>query len=1288
MLRKLRLASVAVFGFSLGGFALHAQTTYMVPSQYASIQAAVGVAKSGDTILVAPGTYYGEIQLINKSLTLKSTGGASQTILDGLTLSVVLNITTNADVKTVVDGFTIQHGMSSSVPADGGVLLFGGGATLQNNIFINNHGYNVDAGNNSAVVMLNNTISTATTENGGCVPAAGLLLSGTLKDINNNVIVSDISGNKFTGDGTACSGPGIQISGVTSATVENNIITGTTLAMNIDATNSIVRQNVVYGNQSGALYLDVPYITSGGANVPSAGPPAAIVVNNTFFNNLSTSGTAEVVLDKLYAKIAMYNNLVVSNTATLPALSCVFTAPDSAANLTPPVLDHNDFADINPAANPGTAILGADCTPEAAIDGNVSVDPKFTSATNLLPQPGSPAIDAGDDSALNLTTTDILGNPRFYNTRGFPGTLIDLGAYESQVGGSVATTVQTVSLVSSSYAPTPPGSFTLTAQNAPTSTALKFVFNQADVPVVSTPAGINTASFSNLPSGLYRYTVTSENPDGTYVTTSPVVYVRVQTSPTTLVMTSSVNPSQVAQPVTFTITASAANGSIPSPVTLTDNGNLLQSLTPDPVTGIVTYTTSALTVGSHTIVASFAGTNNLGASSATVLQQVEDANTPTTTLTLTSSENPSDFNEPITFTATVVSTKGTPTGTITFTDQTLGTVLEVTPLIPVLKLNSTSGTATYTTAGGVTSLPPMAVGLHTIVATFTPSGDFGPSSDSLVQEVDAVTIPNIAITSSNNPSAIGDTVTYTIHLSAASGSVSVSDGNTPLGTFTVNSSGNATVNETLTTRGSHSITAIYGGASGSAPTSSSYLQNVNGYDTTTILTITPTPITPGTPLTLTAVVSPVLPYPTVPTGSVTFHVNNTLLYGTLLNGVATVKTATLPPGSYIFACTYDGDNTYNPSACAQQSTSTSSAATAIALTSSANPGPALSPVTFTALFTQGGVPTAGAAIVFTIGSYAPITSTTNAAGIATATMSLPVGSYNVVANFAATSTANASTKSLTEVVVTNPTSIGLVVSPTPAYQNTNVNLAATVVSTTSSAVPYGTVVILDGGNPIATLNIAAGQAAAAVNAVISTLAVGDHSLTATFTPADGNFLPSTSTPAQTLTILPQTFTVITSVPSITIETQHHATLNVTVNSIGEWKGFLHLDCSSLPAVLKCEFANPQLTLQPNGNATTQLTLETDAIDGFEATHGGLVGGALLLPLALLGFTRKRRRLNTALLLLFTLCLSTLYLTGCSGKIPDHTPPGTYQILVTATGAALGTNTPATQTATLTVVVTP
>jgi hypothetical protein len=61
--------------------------------------------------------------------------------------------------------------------------------------------------------------------------------------------------------------------------------------------------------------------------------------------------------------------------------------------------------------------------------GNLDADPLFISSTNLRLQACSPAIDAGDNTAIPAgVTTDLDGNPRIYNS----GT-VDMGAYESSL---------------------------------------------------------------------------------------------------------------------------------------------------------------------------------------------------------------------------------------------------------------------------------------------------------------------------------------------------------------------------------------------------------------------------------------------------------------------------------------------------------------------------------------------------------------------------------------------------------------------------------------------------------------------------------------------------------------------------------------------------------------------------------------------------------------------------------------------------------------------------------------
>ena len=86
--------------------------------------------------------------------------------------------------------------------------------------------------------------------------------------------------------------------------------------------------------------------------------------------------------------------------------------------------------------------------------------------------------------------------------------------------------------------------------------------------------------------------------------------------------------------------------------------------------------------------------------------------------TLSSSVNPSTFGQPVTVTATVTATAGTPTGNVTFTSDgnALGTV------------GLTGATAILTTSG----LP---VGIHTITVSYTGDANFLSSGATLTQTV-------------------------------------------------------------------------------------------------------------------------------------------------------------------------------------------------------------------------------------------------------------------------------------------------------------------------------------------------------------------------------------------------------------------------------------------------------------------------------------------------------------------------------------------------------------------------
>lgn len=92
---------------------------------------------------------------------------------------------------------------------------------------------------------------------------------------------------------------------------------------------------------------------------------------------------------------------------------------------------------------------------------------------------------------------------------------------------------------------------------------------------------------------------------------------------------------------------------------------------------------------------------------------------PSTSLTLTSSKNPSLMSEPVMLTATLAPSSAT--GTVTFTDTTTSTAL--CTAVP-LSSGVASCNASFATAGA-----------HAVSAVFTPAGAFTPSTGALIQTV-------------------------------------------------------------------------------------------------------------------------------------------------------------------------------------------------------------------------------------------------------------------------------------------------------------------------------------------------------------------------------------------------------------------------------------------------------------------------------------------------------------------------------------------------------------------------
>jgi uncharacterized repeat protein (TIGR01451 family) len=236
----------------------------------------------------------------------------------------------------------------------------------------------------------------------------------------------------------------------------------------------------------------------------------------------------------------------------------------------------------------------------------------------------------------------------------------------------------------------------------------------------------------------------------------------------------------------------------------------------------------------------------------------------------------------------------------------------------------------------------LTVGSHTITAVYSGDGNFQPSTGNVVQTVNKAH-STTTVTSSVNPSVVGQPVTFTATVSTVapgagtpSGTVQFLDNGTPVGAPVALSGGVATMNTSALTVGSHTITAVYSGDGNFQPSTGSVVQAVNKANSTTTVTSSVNPSVFGQSVTFTATVSAVAPGIGTPSGLVQFRDNGTPIGApvALSGGVATMNTSALTVGSHTITADYLGAGNFNVSAGAVTQTVSPAANPVLRLTKS------------------------------------------------------------------------------------------------------------------------------------------------------------------------------------------------------------------------------------------------------------------------------------------------------------------------------------------------------------------
>ena len=584
---------------------------------------------------------------------------------------------------------------------------------------------------------------------------------------------------------------------------------------------------------------------------------------------------------------------------------------------------------------------------------------------------------------------------------------------------------------------------------------------------------------------------------------SPLAEV-IQISSTTTVGSSTNNSTLAGEPATLNATVTSATGIPTGTVTFYDGATILGTA-PLNAQGIATLTTSTLSVGTHTLTAVYGGDPNYnGSTSATWTQTISLA---TTAVTLTGPATPVDAGNPVNLSSTLSTNGVAPTGTLTLRDG--GTVI---------------ATQTVTAAGTFPfSTSTLSIGTHTLTMTY--SGDannapaVSPAITVVIQQAPSMTV----LTSSSNPSPLGQPVTLTATISsgspAISGSVTFEDGGAVIGTSAV-SGGIATFTTSAFSVGANSLTAVYSGDTNHATSTSAVLVEQITEVSTENLSSSVNPTVAGVNVVFTATIASVGGI--IPTGTVVFADGGTTIGTSAVGstGSATFATSTLSVGSHTITATYSGDKNDAPATATLIETIQNSS-TQISLTASSNPATYAKPETFTAtILSNGGVATG--VVTFTDGGTAIGTGTLNASGVATLTTStLAPGAHTIVANYPGDGRASASVSTPLTISVQELTSIAVSSSSNPALTLAPIVFTATVTNA-GVGVATGTVTFTDGS---ATLGTAALNASGVATLSLASLAAGNHAIQASYAGDTDNFASVSPALSQTVQLRPTTTAV-------------------------------------------------------------------------------------------------------------------------------------------------------------------
>ncbi|HJM48204.1 MAG TPA: right-handed parallel beta-helix repeat-containing protein, partial [Candidatus Marinimicrobia bacterium] len=221
-----------------------------VPGEVPTIQEAIDASSDGDTVLVAAGTYYENIEIDKEIVVI----GADRetTIIDGDSSGSVVYFGSNAGMDTYFSGFTVQNGVGQAINSGthnnhncgGGIVIGYSASPLLTDLIVQNNtvdgaGGGIFVEGNNAQLRLSNSIIRNNTA-GHAEPGGGIQIDGGSGSFIHNVEVHD---NFAAGKGGGISSSSVL--NITNSVIHNNRCgwQGNGISAQMNMYNCVVTQN-------------------------------------------------------------------------------------------------------------------------------------------------------------------------------------------------------------------------------------------------------------------------------------------------------------------------------------------------------------------------------------------------------------------------------------------------------------------------------------------------------------------------------------------------------------------------------------------------------------------------------------------------------------------------------------------------------------------------------------------------------------------------------------------------------------------------------------------------------------------------------------------------------------------------------------------------------------------------------------------------------------------------------------------------------------------------------------